>query len=123
MAVTTLKSLGSFARSSAGNQLQVSQRTITKYGLFDFSFESVRKVDLSPLDKIHERMISGNMQAMEETTQLLPEGNNTRIIYHAGITLNTWTLRFAGLVFIENEARKQFQELINEMMRRKNLTL
>lgn len=102
-----------------GNILQVSQRGTTKHGLFTFPFESVRKINLSPFKKIQERMISGNMRAMEETTQLLLEGNQTRIIYHATITPNNWILKFAGQIFIENEARKQFQEIINEMIRRK----
>ena len=103
----------------AGNHLQVSQKGATKYGVFTFSFESVREISLSPFKKIRERMISGNMRAMEETTQLLPEGNQTRIIYHANIIPNTWILKFAGQIFIENEARKQFQEIINEVIRRK----
>lgn len=102
-----------------GNHLQVSQKGATKYGLFTFSFESVREISLSPFRKIRERMISGNMHAMEETTQLLPEGNQTRIIYHANIVPNIWILKFAGQIFIENEARKQFQEMANEMIRRK----
>ena len=103
----------------AGNHLQVAQKGVTKFGLFTFSFESVREISLSPFKKIRERMISGNMRAMEETTQLLPEGNHTRIIYHANIIPNTWILKFAGQIFIENEARKQFQEIINEVIRRK----
>ena len=101
-----------------GNHLQVAQKGATKFGFFTFSFESVRKINLSPFNKIQERMISGNMRAMEETTQLLPEGNQTRIIYHANIVPNLWILRFAGQIFIENEARKQFQDIINEMVRR-----
>ncbi len=101
-----------------GNHLQVSQTGATKFGFFTFSFESVRKINLSPFSKIQERMISGNMRAMEETTQLLPEGNQTRIVYHANIIPNLWILRFAGQIFIENEARKQFQDIRNEMIRR-----
>lgn len=101
-----------------GNNLQVSQTGATKFGFFTFSFESVRKINLSPFSKIQERMISGNMRAMEETTQLLPEGNQTRIVYHAKIIPNLWILRFAGQIFIENEARTQFQDIRNEMIRR-----
>lgn len=104
--------------SGTGNNLQVSQRGVTQFGFFTFSFDSVREVNLSPFNKIQERMISGNMRKMEETTILLPEGNQTRIAYQADIVPGLWILRFAGQFFIENEAREQFQQIKNEMIRR-----
>lgn len=102
----------------AGNNLQVSQRAVTQFGFFTFSFDSIREINLSPFNKIQERMISGNMRKMEETTILLPEGNQTRIVYQADIIPGLWILRFAGQFFIENEAREQFQQIKNEMIRR-----
>lgn len=104
--------------SETGNNLQVSQRGITQFGFFTFSFDSVREVNLFPFNKIQERMISGNMQKMEETTILLPEGNQTRIAYQADIVPSLWILRFAGRSFIENEAREHFQQIKNEMIKR-----
>ncbi|MDN5751665.1 MAG: SRPBCC family protein [Nitrosospira sp.] len=107
----------------SGNSVQVSQSGMEKYGFVTVSLESVRKVYLSPFKKIQERMISGSMRKMEETTQLSPEGDHTRIIYHADIIPGIWLLRIIGPVFIENEARKQFQEIINEIIRRKRLII
>lgn len=104
--------------SGTGNNLQVSQRGTTQFGFFTFSFDSVREVNLSPFNKIQERMISGNMRKMEETTILSPEGNQTRITYQADIVPGLWILRFTGQFFIENEAREQFQQIKNEMIRR-----
>ena len=104
--------------SGTGNNLQVSQRGVTQFGFFTFSFDSIREINLSPFNKIQERMISGNMRKMEETTILLPEGNQTRIIYQADIVPGLWILRFAGQFYIENEAREQFQQIKNEMIRR-----
>ena len=104
--------------NGTGNNLKVSQRGVTKFGFFTFSFDSVREVNLTPFNKIQERMISGSMRKMEETTVLLPEGNQTRIAYHADIVPGLWILRFAGQLFIENEAREQFQQIRNEMIRR-----
>jgi len=57
------------------NTLHVLQISIIKFSFLSFSFESVREVKLFPFKKIQERMISGNMCKMEETTQLLPEGD------------------------------------------------
>lgn len=104
--------------SETGNNLQVSQRGITQFGFFTFSFDSVREVNLSPFNKIQERMISGNMRKMEETTVLSSEGSQTRIVYQADIIPGHWMLRFAGQFFIENEAREQFQQIKTEMIRR-----
>ena len=101
-----------------GNNLHVSQRGITKYGFFTYSFDSVGEVNLSPFNKIQERMISGSMRKMEETTILLPEGNQTRINYHADIVPGHWIPRFVGQFFIENDARERFQQMKNEMIRR-----
>ena len=107
----------------SGDDVHVSQYAVEKYAFLTISLESVRKINLTPFKKIHERMISGSMRKMEETTQLLPEGNHTRIVYHAEIIPDVWILRFIGPHFIENEARKQFQEISNEIIRRKQLTL
>ncbi len=100
------------------NILYVSQDSIIKVGILTFSFESLRQINLFPYWKIRERMIRGNMRKMEETTQLLLEGNYTRIAYHASIVPDMWVQKFIGQVFIEDEAREQFQEIIREILRR-----
>ena len=100
------------------NILYVSQDSIIKVGILTFSFESLRQINLFPYWKIRERMIRGNMRKMEETTQLLLEGNHTRIAYHASIVPDMWVQKFIGQVFIEDEAREQFQEIIREILRR-----
>lgn len=107
--------------SRSGGSVHVSQSGIEKYGFLTISLESVRKIDLLPHRKIQERMVSGSMEKMEETTLLLPDGEHTRIIYHADIIPGSWIVRFVGAVSVENEARKQFQEIINEINRRKRL--
>ncbi|MDQ3186846.1 MAG: hypothetical protein M3Q16_10425 [Pseudomonadota bacterium] len=107
----------------SGNSIYVSQNGIEKYGFLTISLESVRKISLFPFNKIQEHMISGSMRKMDEMTQLLPEGKHTRIIYHADIIPGAWIARFAGSIFIENEVRKQFQEIINEIIRRKQLII
>jgi len=100
------------------NILYVSQDSIIKIGFFTFAFESTRQISLFPFWKIKERMIKGNMRKMEETTQLLQEGDQTRIAYHASIVPDMWVQKFIGQVLIEDEAREQFQEIIKEILRR-----
>ncbi|HEX8873724.1 MAG TPA: SRPBCC family protein [Nitrosospira sp.] len=106
-----------------GNNLYVRQKGISKYGVLSFSFESVREIHLIPLKKIQERMISGSMRKMEETTQLSPEGKRTRITYHAVFIPGMWVPPLLGNVFIKHEARGQFQQLINEIIRRQRVNM
>ncbi|WP_177171797.1 SRPBCC family protein [Nitrosovibrio tenuis] len=104
--------------NGTGDTLKVSQRGIIKYGFFTYTIDSLGEVTLSPIKRIHERMITGNMRKMEETTLVLPEGNQTRINYYADIVPGHWMLRFVGQPFIENDARERFQQMKNEMIRR-----
>ena len=105
----------------AGNTLHVTQNSIIRFSVATFNFESVREVNLIPFSKIKERMISGNMEEMEEITQIVPEGNQTRITYHANIIPDFWILKYIGHSFIEDEAREQFQEIRDEIIRRKKI--
>jgi hypothetical protein len=66
-------------------------------------------------------MISGNMRKMEETTELRPERGQTRIIYHAVLVPGVWMPAMVGDVFVKQEAREQFQTLINEIIRRERV--
>jgi carbon monoxide dehydrogenase subunit G len=104
-----------------GNHCYVLQKNITKYGFLVFSFESVREVKLVPFERIHERLISGNMRKMEETTELLPERGQTRIVYRAVLVPGAWVPAMVGDVFVKQEAREQFQTLINEIIRRERV--
>ena len=105
-----------------GNNLHVSQKRVTKYGFFIFSDESVREVKLFPFEKIHERMISGSMRKWTR-----------RPSYHRRETIRASLSRFYLFpaldspvvrdVFIKQEAREQFQEIVNEIIRRKRMML
>ena len=104
--------------SKTGNTLHVSQRGITKYGFLSYTFDSVGEVNLSPFNRIHERMINGSMREMEETTTLLQTGNQTRVNYHADIVPGHWIPGFVGKFFIEEDARERFRQMRNEIIRR-----
>jgi hypothetical protein len=74
---------------------------------------------LTPFDKIQSHMISGNMRKMEGRTQLVDEGAQTRIIYHTDSIPGVWIPPIVGKVFIEHEIREQFQQIRDEIIRRK----
>jgi carbon monoxide dehydrogenase subunit G len=106
-----------------GNRVWVSQKAATKYGFLTFSYDSEREIDLFPFSKIQERMTSGSMRKMEETTQLSPEGDQTRITYQAVFIPGTWIPPMVGNAFIKHEAREQFTELASEMIRRNQVKI
>jgi len=66
-------------------------------------------------------LISGNMRKMEGMTKLDDEGEQTRIIYHAESIPGVWIPPVVGKVFIAHESREQFQEMRDEIIRRKQL--
>jgi ribosome-associated toxin RatA of RatAB toxin-antitoxin module len=115
--------LSSKVTGRTGNRVRVAQKAATKYGFLTFSYDSTREIDLFPFSKIQERMISGSMRKMEETTQLTREGDQTRITYHAIFIPGTWIPPMVGNVFIKHEAHEQFTELVNEMVRRNQVKI
>ena len=109
--------------SSQGDVLMISQRGTASYGPMSFPFESTREIRLTPWDSIQSRMISGNMRKMTGLTQLFDDGNGTRVVYHADSTPGVWIPPLVGKTFIAHEIREQFQQMRDEIMRRKQLHL
>lgn len=103
------------------DRVRVSQSGKTTHGLFSFSFESVREIDMLPFETIHSRMISGTMQKSEGTTHLLARANGTAVSYHSESIPGTWVPPLVGTGFIEAEIRSQFQDMRKEILRRKGM--
>lgn len=109
--------------SSQGDLLMVSQRGTASYGPVSFPFESTREIRLTPWDSIQSRMISGNMRKMAGLTQLFDDGTGTRVVYHADSIPGVWIPPLVGKTFIAHEMREQFQQMRDEIMRRKQLQM
>lgn len=107
--------------SSQGDVLMISQRGTAIYGPMSFPFESTREIRLTPWDSIQSRMISGNMRKMTGLTQLFDEGEGTRVVYHVDSIPGVWIPPLVGKTFIAHEMREQFQQMRDEIMRRKQL--
>ena len=105
---------------TSGSALKIFQRGSANYGPIDFPFESTREIQLTPFEKIQSHLISGNVRKLDGTTQLEEKGGGTRIVYHSDSIPGCWLPPIAGRHFIEHETRAQFQELRNEILRRKS---
>jgi hypothetical protein len=103
----------------SGNVVKISQRGLAAYGPINFPFESTREIRLNPFERIQSRMISGNLHKMESTTQLVETAEGIRILYHSDTIPGTWIPPLVGKSFIEHESRAQFQEIRNEIIKRK----
>ena len=104
---------------NAGDILKVFQRGVAEYGPINFAFESTREVTLTPYTKIRTHMINGNMKSMDGITQVVEEGLQSRIVLHNESIPGRWIPPVVGKSFIEHETREQYQEIRNEVIRRK----
>ena len=109
--------------SISEDTLTIFQRGAATYGPVSYPFESTREVRLIPYHNIRTHLISGNMHKMEGTTYLVDEGGQTRVIHRTDTIPKVWIPSAVGKVFIEHEMREQFNEMRNEIIKRKKAGL
>jgi hypothetical protein len=99
--------------------LLVSQKGTMGLGPFSATFESVTEIRLTPFERMRAHMVSGNMKKYEARTELIPEASGTRIVYHAESIPDVWIPPIIGRLLVEHETRARFQQLLDEILRRK----
>jgi carbon monoxide dehydrogenase subunit G len=102
-----------------GDQWKVEQKGQAKHGVFSLSFESTKQFKLKPYESIQSHLISGTLKKHDSLTTLSPDGNGTRITYHAESISGVWVPPGLGTSVVQDEVRKQFQDMIGEILRRK----
>lgn len=102
-----------------GNLVRVSQTGKTRVGPFAFEFRSVRELTLTPFEKLESRMLSGNMKRFHGTTRIEAADGKTRIRFQSEAVPDTWLPLRLGRSSIEAETREHFQEICQEVLRRK----
>jgi carbon monoxide dehydrogenase subunit G len=102
-----------------GDQWKVEQKGQTSHSGFTFSFESTKLITLKPYESIQSHLLGGTLKKHESLTTLAPEGGGTRITYHAESISGVWVPPLLGTSVVEGEVRKQFQDMVGEMLRRK----
>jgi hypothetical protein len=108
----------SVVRIHTGNRLMVYQKGKASRGPLTFPFENVRNVELIPEREIRSRMTSGDAMPAEFTTRIEERGTKLHIIHTGKYTPKTWVPPVIGPVLIEDETRKQFGEIRDEIVRR-----
>lgn len=105
--------------SRSGDTWQVLQKGTVNIGPFSFLVETLREVQMSRPAEMRSRLISGNMEKLVTTTRLTAEGNGTRIDNRAVSIPEFWVPPLIGKLFIRRETRDKFQQLRDEILRRK----
>lgn len=108
----------SAVRIRAGNRLSVYQKGKASRGPLTFAFENVRDIELVPEREIRSRMTSGNSMPAEFTTRIEERGARLYIVHTGKYTPKTWVPPGIGPMLIEDETRKQYGEIRDEIMRR-----
>lgn len=116
--VSNLKSSHIIARGNP-NTLTVEQHGRAGVGPLSFTLDSVREIQMKPFEWIRSKLLSGGMKKFDGITRISEEGGKTRVSYHSDVTSATWIPPVIGRKLIEEQAREQFSQMLQEVLRRK----
>ena len=101
-----------------GNLLVVRQKGKTNVGLFTFSFEGVREVEIIDRVEIRSHYISGDLESSAFTTRVIDVGGVPHIINIGRYVPRQWIPPLVGPAVIGGETRRQFEDIRKEILRR-----
>ena len=119
--VSNLKSSQVISRNNS-NHMTVEQHGRAGVGPVSFTLDSIREIQMKPFEWIKSKLLSGGMKQFSGLTRLSEEGGKTRVSYHSDAVSAVWIPPVIGRKLIEDEAREQFTQMLQEVMRRKQQT-
>lgn len=108
----------SAVQARVDNMLKVRQTGKATRGPLSFTFDNVREVELRPYTEVRSRLISGDLKASAFTTRIVEVDGLVHVINSGRYTPKVWVPPLIGPALIEEETRKQFGEIRNEILRR-----
>lgn len=105
--------------SREGNKITVAQTSHGKVGPIHVSVDGLREIVLTPPSEIRSRLLQGDLKASDFTTELHAEGAVTRVTVHGKIVVAPWVGFALSADNVAAQTRKQYQELREEILRRK----
>ena len=109
----------SVVRLRLGDRAQVYQKGHASRGPLSISFENVREVELVPQSEVRSRIISGDTMPAQFTTRIEERGGRLHITHIGVYTPKMWVPPMIGTGLIEDETRKQYGQIRDEILRRK----
>jgi len=119
--ISNLKSSQVIARSGTSS-LTVEQHGRAGVGPLSFALDSVREIHMKPFEWIRSKLLSGSMKRFDGITRISEEAGKTRVSYHSDAISGVWIPPVIGRKLIEDEAREQFTQMMQEVLRRKQQT-
>ncbi len=98
--------------------LTVRQKGKATLGLFSFTFDNVREVEIVPLVEIRSHHISGDLESSTFTTRVIDVDGTPHIINIGRYVPKAWVPPLVGPALIGGETRKQFADIRAEILRR-----
>ncbi len=105
--------------SRDGNRITVAQTSHGKIGLIHVSVDGLREIVLTPPTEIRSHLIKGDLRESDFTTKLHSEGAATRVTVHGKLVVAPWVGVALGADRVAAQTRQQYQELRDEVLRRK----
>ena len=105
--------------SRDGNRITVAQTSHGKIGPIHVSVDGLREIVLTPPTEIRSHLIKGDLKASDFTTELHDEGAMTRVVVRGRLVVAPWVGLALGADKVAAQTRQQYQELRDEILRRK----
>jgi len=115
--VSTIDSVQIVSRD--GNRLEVAQQSHGDVGPIHISVDGLREIELTPHREIRSHLVKGDLKAADFTTRLVDGGGVTRVIVDGKLAPAAWIAWAISAATLEKETRRQYQDLRNEILRRK----
>ena len=104
-----------------GNRFQVVQKSHAQAGLLRVSLDSVRQVELTPKTEIKSHILKSNdLKSSDFTTRLVEEGGLIKVTVRGSFVPMGLAAAAANPDAVEANTRRQYTELRDEIVRRKN---
>ena len=105
--------------SRDGNRITVAQTSHGNVGPIHVSVDGMREIVLTPYSEIRSHLVKGDLKASDFTTKLHDEGAVTRVTGQGKLVAAAWVSWAIGAETVEAQTRRQYQELRNEILKRK----
>lgn len=101
-----------------GGRVTIEQKGVTSLGPMNWDWQSVREVELRPMEKTVSRQISGKNKRSLSTTEFAGDGVTTRLTYRSEVEPGFWVPDFISRSLIVSRIREHFEVMLAEMKRR-----
>jgi hypothetical protein len=104
-----------------GDRLRVEQRGVARWGPLTHSFTMVRDIQLDPMSEVRSASIGGTMRQVQSQTRLAAVSGGTEVRHHIEFAVDTWMPDVLIEPFLRHEVREQFEAVVAEMLRRRDV--